>query len=103
MGKSFYNTVESAGQTLIKFEDKAVKQTEKIFHFFELNKYTAFTPFEVQSWMQLQGHDYPITSIRRAITDLTEDGKLIKQPKEKMKCGKYDKPNHTWQYFIKTE
>jgi len=98
MSKSFYNTIHSKDQMLMNFESKAEKQTDIIFHLFELNKYRPFTPFEIQSALLLKGHDYPITSIRRAITDLTDEGKLIKLPVEKMKTGNYGKPNHTWQY-----
>ena len=103
MSKSFYNTVHSEGQTLLNFEEKAEKQTDKVLHFFELNKYNAFTPFEVQKWMNLQGFVYPITSIRRAITDLTEEGKLEKKSVKEMKTEIYGKPNHTWQFKLPEE
>ena len=36
----------------------------------------------------------PITSVRRAISNLTKDHKLEKSSKQKL--GKYGKLNHTW-------
>lgn len=37
---------------------------------------------------------WPITSIRRAITNLTNDGELVKH--DRMRMGDYGKDNHTW-------
>ena len=37
---------------------------------------------------------YPITSIRRAISDFTDEGRLVKTGK--MRMGLYNQPNYVW-------
>lgn len=94
MPNKFYNTIHASGQTLIDFNNQAESQNNIILHIFELNKNSSFTPFEVQKCLIRIGKDYPITSVRRAMTTLTEEGKLIKL--SEMKPGNYGKPNYTW-------
>ena len=54
-----------------------------------------FTPFDIQTMVKENfKKDFPITSIRRAITDLTEQGKIVKT--KDTKKGKYGKLNYTW-------
>jgi hypothetical protein len=98
----FYNTIGETGSTLTASKAKAESQKEIITRFFNEN-YGMFTPFEVQSKAL---PDAPITSIRRAITDLTSDG--ILERCGVMRPGKYLKVNHTWKrsssdYGSKTE
>jgi predicted transcriptional regulator len=50
------------------------------------------TPFDVQDDV---GHHVPITSIRRAITNLTQKGILIKS--EVTKMGRHGKMNYCWE------
>lgn len=99
MAKTFHNTIHVQGQVLTDFTEKAGKQNEIIEELFMLNCYRSMTPFEVMNLLKLKGYDYPITSVRRAITTLTDEGKL--QKLNSMKEGDYGKPNHTWQYVIK--
>lgn len=51
-------------------------QSEKILEWFEKNPLAKETPFGIAS--KLFSPDVPVTSIRRALTDLTKDGKLVK-------------------------
>lgn len=89
---NFYNTIEASGQSLIDFEASNQTSSEKVLAFFERHKGQSFTPFEVAKELS----QYPITSIRRAITDLTNQNKLIKNDKEQQRTGQYGKPNYTW-------
>ena len=50
-----------------------------------------FSPFDVLDLTELNA---PITSIRRALTDLTSKGKLVKS--SIMKMGPYGKQVHCW-------
>tara|TARA_R110002020_G_scaffold443766_1_gene655058 strand:- start:42715 stop:42900 length:186 start_codon:yes stop_codon:yes gene_type:complete len=50
------------------------------------------TAFEVKAKLRMRS---PITSIRRAITELTSKGKLTKL--DRMKKGEYGKNCHCWQ------
>ena len=88
----FYNTINASGQILIEFEAKAESQKEHILALFERNPKTEFTPFDVCSLFE--DKNWPITSIRRAISDLTDEGHLVKL--NVLKDEKYGKPNHVW-------
>lgn len=90
---AFHNTINLKDDVLENATAKAARQAELIYHFFEVNPGRKFTPFEVQKALDMFWA--PITSIRRAMTDLTTGGKLIKCLY--MKPGNYGKPNHTWQ------
>jgi|TARA_R100001530_G_scaffold58440_3_gene42457 hypothetical protein len=93
---AYYNTNKETGESLKKSWEQARSQEEVILRFFEHYPYRSFTPFEVQEEIRiLQGKEWPITSVRRAMTDLTNDDRLIKV-NSVMKAGKYGKPNHMW-------
>ena len=66
---AYYNTNRETGSTLSLSWGKANKQE----HY---------------------GKRYPLTSIRRAISNLTDNGKLMKL--ERMVMGNYGKKVHTW-------
>ena len=88
----FYNTISAKGKKRQKYEDGAKTQQEVIHKFFTMQKNKAFTPFEVQ--YILFGDKIPITSIRRAMSNLASDGIL---EKTNILVGeKYGKPNHKW-------
>lgn len=89
----FYNTIQVTGLTLIDYRIKAEYQDERILAIFQVNKRN-LTPFEVSAVYNALYPPAPITSIRRAITNLTEQGKLIKSTE--MRMGEYGKSNFTW-------
>jgi len=91
MKNSYYNTTNESGQELNDREDKAQTQEQKILTLFIENPTKLFTPFEVQ---HLTLRNAPITSIRRALTNLTSDGRLIKS--EVLKQEKYGAKNFCW-------
>ena len=62
-----------------------------MYRLFADNPDRALTPFEV--WAAVLP-DVPITSVRRAITCLTDDGKLEKV--NRLKPERYGKPNYLW-------
>lgn len=88
----FYNTTHIRGDELQKRRLIASGQCRSIFDFFKGNPEGYFTPFEVQMYSNLG--QAPITSIRRALNTLTEQGLLIKT--SLMKDGDYGMKNHTW-------
>ena len=51
------------------------------------------TPFDVETALY-SNTMVPITSIRRAITNLTNDEKLVKT--DNQKTGPYGKPSYCW-------
>jgi Fe2+ or Zn2+ uptake regulation protein len=90
----FFNSIGTEGQLLIQFEKKVSKQNELVLAVFSAANMRGMTPFEVQKELLKDGKDYPITSIRRAITTLTDEGYLVKLGE--MRQGEYGVVNHTW-------
>lgn len=88
----FFNTNNTNGNQLKLEWANANKQEEEIITFFSKNPNILYTPFEVQD--EVFGQKVPITSIRRAITNLTTKGRLRKT--DHTKKGVYGKPNYCW-------
>jgi len=91
MPSSFYNTTGLAGEQLERRIEHAQSQEERVQALFEAHPAAALTPFEVQRAV-LPGS--PITSVRRAITNLTSEGVLRKTDHQKE--GPHGDPNYTW-------
>lgn len=89
---SYYNTTNLSGKDLIIATNKANTQKEKVFAFFKLFPEQTFTPAEVH--MQIFDESVPLTSTRRAMTDLTKLG-LLMQTSEKRE-GVFGTPNYCW-------
>mgnify|MGYP007071596763 CR=1 len=88
--KSFYNTIKETGITLQKSESDANSQENIILKVFESGE--KFTPLAIERLTKIN-HD----SVKRAITNLTNKGKLIKLGKEEMILESRGKMNHRWQ------
>lgn len=93
----YYNTTNQTGKTLKKSWDKSKTQEDRIMDYFRHLKknhdgvYTHATPDQVC----LAFNDkYPITSIRRAMSDLTAQGKLRKTAIQKK--GRHGRMNFCW-------
>ena len=87
----YYNTNKEAGETLKASRKKAATQEERILEFFKRHSRSELCPFEVA---HILFPGTPITSIRRAMTNLTKKGYLEKL--DKFKPGAYGKQNHVW-------
>lgn len=96
---TYFNTTNESGATLKNNVAKSKSQEEKIFKLFQLDfeywskkeiLYTGLTPKELQDFF----HKYPITSIRRALTNLTKQGKLIKTDEKRI--GMYGRSEYVW-------
>jgi hypothetical protein len=88
----FYNTTGLEGDKLKQRQIKVGSQNEAILNFFRNHPDRNFTPDEV--WTAMMLPKTPLTSIRRAITDLTKLGYLIKTPVKRM--GIYGIETGTW-------
>lgn len=88
----FYNTTHMTADELKVRRASANRQNQAILNFFKDNPAGFFTPFEVQQYSGLKS--IPITSIRRAINNLTDAGFIVKT--DKMRPGEYGAMNHTW-------
>ena len=90
--KSYHNTTDSSGQTLIEYNQKAQTQEQKILNYFKRTG-EMLTPSEVYNDL-FKGSNIPITSIRRAMSNLTRDKELVKT--EHQAPGKLGKPEYIW-------
>lgn len=89
----FYNTINIHGVELNNSIVQVKKQNDRIYQILkQANK--KLTPFDVHKIYDQLFKVTPITSIRRAMTQLTSDGKLIKL--SEMKDEIFGKPNHYW-------
>ena len=87
---SFYNTTHEKGYVLKESHEKARTQEELIYSYF-LTFGEPLSPSMILNQLQLK---CPITSVRRALTNLTKDGKIIKT--DECVQGAYGKREHLW-------
>jgi hypothetical protein len=91
---SFHIRNNTPEQEVIEGEAAAQKQEAIIFDFFKANPESKYTPFDIK---EAVGSSWELTSIRRAISNLTKRGYLIKDALDR-KPGKKGKSNCTWYY-----
>lgn len=91
MGKelSYYNTTGLSGDELKDSVANAFNQEELIYQLFK--RHPSLGPSQVVKLLEFR---YPITSVRRAITNLTTKRLLIKT--EVQRIGLYGKPEYIW-------
>lgn len=88
---SHYNTTSEKGATLRAYEDAAKSLEDRILLLMRVQS-------EIPRWSPTRLHGYfnnvPLTSIRRALTNLTKQGKCFKS--EVMSVGSYGRREHNW-------
>ena len=89
----YYNTNRLRAAELIAAIDQARSQQEKIIIYFRANPDRLFAPHQIRNLL-FDDYKTPLTSIRRAMTNLEQDGLLIKT--SKMIKGEYQQPVHCW-------
>ena len=87
---TFYNTIEETADELAESQAKAQTQNEKILDCF----YSCDEPLSPSMVLARSGLNCPITSIRRAMTNLSNEGHLEKT-NDYLK-GIYVKREHLW-------
>jgi hypothetical protein len=94
--KPYYNTISLSGEKLEKNIARALAQEELVKQIFQANPNKPLSPSMI---MKLVSKKYdrhsPITSWRRAITNLTDMGLLVKTD-QKVE-GLFGEPEHCWQ------
>lgn len=93
---TYYNTNRETGETLKKSRQKADSQEDKIYKF--MLKWSRFRWSPEGIWDECFNRSVPLTSIRRALSNLTWEGKIRKC--DKMVEGLYGKKVHTWQATV---
>ncbi len=87
----YHNTNKESGETLMTSQAKTRSQEDCILSYFRGIPSPLLAPHDL---LFLFDYKVPITSIRRALTNLEKGGKLIKT--DKMVMGSYGKMVHTW-------
>jgi len=88
----FYNTINLNSDELIKARLKAKSQEDFIKVVFNLNKDLKVTPSQMHKIVN--NSSIPITSIRRAMTNLSNENFLEKTYEKQI--GLYGKKEHMW-------
>lgn len=96
MLEHFHNTINSSGDELVAHTITCKTQEDKILAIFREKQGIAMTPFYVLDLYSKLYRPVPITSIRRAMSNLTEQNKLIKT--RNMKKEFFGKKNFLWKY-----
>jgi hypothetical protein len=94
----FHDTVPIHEEQLPDAREKASIQKGIILDFFRQRFSMSFTPAEVHGFISMRGDNILLTSVRRSISDLTKEGRLIKCQWSESKPGAYGKLNRTWRY-----
>jgi hypothetical protein len=90
--KHYHNTTQET-TNLSNYEEKAKSQDQLIYEWFLDHRGSVFTPSFLHSSLALP-LGTPITSVRRALTNLTKAGKLIKTD-HKVE-GMHGRDEHCW-------
>lgn len=89
---TYFNTNNEVGPVLEESRKNTEEQEKIILNFFRDNAENVYSPDMI--WANLFSSPVPLTSIRRAITNLTNEGYLEKTTV--MVMGSYGKRCHTW-------
>ena len=88
---TFYQTIDQVGSALKESNKKVKRQEDLIYSLFvKCNQ-----PLSPSMVLSQSGLNCPITSIRRAITDLTNSGRIVKTDRQVK--GMYGKAEHLWE------
>lgn len=95
--RAFKPRLESPSEALAG-DERAVRQEEALLAWFRLEPGRRFTPSEVH---ELAGLRCPLTSIRRALTNLTDRCDLVHH-REDRRVGPYGARESTWSLELKS-
>jgi len=93
---SYYNTVCEIQPELFQFRQAAINQDVQVLCFFKQHPGELFTPSEIWVRTGMEARAVPLTSVRRALCNLTADGYLIKTTTKRR--GPYYRNESCWMY-----
>jgi len=94
---TYHNTTEQTGPELKEYRCKARTQDLAILGFFTANAGRKYTASEVHSWLTRTYSNWqrvPLTSVRRAMTNLHQSNKINKTEDQRM--GPYGRPEYCY-------
>ena len=94
----FHNTIPLSGEELKALRERAKAQKDVVLAFFKEQYPRNFTPAEVYEVLKDRGSCAILTSIRRCISDLTKEGRLIKCMWSESRKGQYGTLNRCWKF-----
>jgi len=94
----YYNTTNVTGTALLRNKRKTETQEDKVLKLYKIAPGRPMGPNLITKLYNDNYTSVPATSIRRAITNLTKAGKLIKT--DSMEMGGYGKLEHTWKLSV---
>ena len=89
----FHNTTSERGEQLKLYRERAATQEDEVLRVYRTYRH-ALAPSQVQQ-MSPRLRVCPLTSIRRAIHELTDAGRLVKL--ERKACGPFGRPEYLWE------
>lgn len=90
---TFYNTCNESGDKLKESKRKVVSQEVIILSYF-IGRNAELSPSQTEQILRFRGFYWPITSIRRAITNLTR--KKLLEKTDRQVIGKYKHKEYLW-------
>jgi len=92
---SYHNTTNLEGQQLELFNAQVNRQERIILEHMRKSSLSWHTPEQIHLALLFDLKGAPITSVRRALSNLTKKGFLVKSETANA-VGNYGKPVHTW-------
>ena len=93
---SFFNTTHEINPRLSRLRQATINQDALLLSFFRGHAGELFSPSEAWVRTGMEAQFVPLTSIRRAISNLTRDGYLVKTAVKRE--GSYGRPESCWVY-----
>ena len=90
---NYFNTTHLSGADLATEVHNAEKQESKVLVLFKIRN-RPMSPSQVHRELEKYGERLPMTSVRRAMTNLSNQGELMKT--DTTVIGIYKKPEHLW-------
>jgi len=97
---TFHDSVPLPEEQLGKARETAKKQKAMVLDFFKTRWEYNYTPAEAHNLLIQFGNKILLNSVRRSITDLTKEGRLIKCQWSERRMGAYGIANRTWKYNL---
>lgn len=92
---SYHNTTNLEGNQLSLFQEQVNRQERIILNHMRRSSLCEHTPEQIHTSLLFDLKGAPLTSVRRALSNLSKKGYLLKSETAHEK-GNYGKPVHTW-------
>ena len=95
---SYHNTNQLNATALSRAMKNAKRQEDIVLLFYKAYPHRSYAPHEIHALLEMELSDAPITSVRRAMSNLKNSGDLIKT--DEMIDGPYGQPVHRYRLNI---